>query len=196
MLATGGGAWYFPPQAAIKASRAILFMVFSSVMVSKPGAGDHGDREARKRVLEDVFESAVVEQVLDLDVEPDRSHGAHAGSGVEEQLAADEGGVEGVSRQRGGEAYLPVTFDAVAPVCEAREHPMGRAVGQAVPVAPVHGVEEAVGELAVEVGRERDEDLEFDSGDAGMSDVEWLHPRRREQLIEDEVAVVGPERVT
>src|SRR6267142_4993498 len=153
MLATGGGAWYFPPQAAIKASRAILFTVFSSVMVSKTGAGDHGDREARKRVLEDVFEGAVVEQVLDLDVEPDRSDGAYAGSGVEQHRGADEGCVEAVPRQRGGEAHLPVPFDAVAPVRETREQPMGRAVGELVAVAPVHGVEEAVGELAVEADR-------------------------------------------
>src|ERR1700682_2131283 len=136
MLASGGGGWYFPPQAAIKASRAILFTVFSSVMVSKTGAGDHGDREARKRVLEDVFEGAVVEQVFHLDVEPDRSYGAHAGSGVEEQLAVDEGRVEGVPRQRGVEAHLPVTFEAVAPVCEAGGHPMGGGGGQGGALRP------------------------------------------------------------
>src|SRR6267142_1606230 len=163
MLATGGGAWYFPPQAAIKASRAILFTVFSSVMVSQPGTCDHGDREARKRVLENVFEGAVVEEVLDLDVEPDRSYGADAGPGVEEQRTADEGRVEGVPRQRGGKAHLPVPFHAVAPLREAREHPMGRAVGQAVPV------------------------------DAGLSDVERLHPPWREQLVEDQVPVARPE---
>src|SRR5882724_10035555 len=122
MLATGGGAWYFPPQAAIKASRAILFMVFSSVMVSKPGAGDHGDREARKRVLEDVFEGAVVQQVLDLDVEPDRSYGAHAGSGVEEQRGAEEGGVEGVPGRRGGKPHPPVPSAGAPRVGEARKH--------------------------------------------------------------------------
>src|SRR3984893_7565982 len=114
MLATGGGVWGFPPQAAIQGSRGILITVFSSVMVSKTGAGDHGDRDARKRVLEDVFEGAVVEQVFHLDVEPDRSHGAHAGPGVEEQLAGDEGGVEGVPRQRGGGAPLPGTLRADA----------------------------------------------------------------------------------
>jgi len=38
--------------------------------------------ESRKRVLENVFEGAVVEQVLDFEVEPDRSYGADAGAGV------------------------------------------------------------------------------------------------------------------
>src|SRR5712664_2712428 len=172
MLATGGGAWYFPPQAAIKVSRAILFTVFSSMLESKSGAGNHGDREARNRVLEDVFEGAVVEQVLDLDVEPDWSDGAHACPGVEEQRAVDEGRVEGVPRQRGGEAHLPVTFDAVAPVGEAHEQPMGRAVGQLVPVAPVHGVEETVGHRAEEAAWKGNDDLQLEPGDAGLSDVE------------------------
>src|SRR5205823_5727862 len=74
MLATGGGAWYLPPQAAAtRSSRAVFFTAFSSWVGSEPGARDQRDREARKRVLEEVFVRALVEQVLRLDVDPERS---------------------------------------------------------------------------------------------------------------------------
>src|SRR5438105_4530205 len=40
MLATGGGAWYVPPQAATRSSRAILFTAFSFGTMSEPRARD------------------------------------------------------------------------------------------------------------------------------------------------------------
>src|SRR5438445_8863474 len=145
MLATGGGAWDLPPHAATRSSRAVLFTVFSFSVASEPGARDQRDREARKRVLEEVFVRALVEQVLRLDVDPERSGCAHADAGIEQQLAVDESGVECVARDRGCEARFAVPFEAVAAPREPREEPVRGAIGELVPIGPVNGVEEAVG---------------------------------------------------
>src|SRR4051812_6052270 len=94
-----GGAWNSPAQAVSRASRAIFFI--GSSIGSQPGARDHGDREPGKRVLEEVFVRAVVEEVLRLDVDPERPGGPHARAGVHQELAADERRLEGVAGDGG-----------------------------------------------------------------------------------------------
>src|SRR5258707_8535744 len=104
MLATGGGAWYLPPQAAIRRSRrGSVFMEVSLGGDSEPRPRDHRDREARQRVLEDVFVGAFVEQVLGLDVDPEGAGCADAHARVQEQLRPDERGLERVARDLGVE---------------------------------------------------------------------------------------------
>src|SRR3989442_1645490 len=145
MLATGGGAWYVPPQAATRSSRTILFTALSFWTVSEPGARDQRDREARKGVLEEVFVRALVEQVLRLDVDPERAGCAHADAGIEQQLAVDESGVEGVARDRGCEARFAVPFEAVAAPREPREEPVRGGIGGLWALGPCHGVCGSVG---------------------------------------------------
>src|SRR3954468_2309286 len=99
-LPPSGGAWNSPAQAVSRASRAIFFI--GSSIGSQPGARDHGDREPGKRVLEEVLVRAVVEEVLRLQVDPERPGRADAGAGVQEELAADERGLERVAGDRGG----------------------------------------------------------------------------------------------
>src|SRR5437660_3709005 len=179
MLATGGGAWYFPPQAATRSSRAVLFTAFSFSVASEPGARDQRDREPRKRVLEEVFVRALVEQVLRLDVHPERSGCADADAGIEQQLAVDEGRVEGVARDRGGEARFAVPLEAVAAPREPREEPVRRAIGELVAVGPVHGVEKAVGNRCEQVRGQRDDGLQPEAREARLADGERLDPRAR-----------------
>src|SRR5213082_1644095 len=103
MLATGGGARYLPPQAAT-ASRSAIIIFIDFLLCSEAGTRGDRERESGQRVLEEVFEGAVVEQVLRLEIEPERPDGPHADAGIEQQLGREQGGVVIVARHRRGEA--------------------------------------------------------------------------------------------
>ena len=119
---------------------------------------DDGEREARERVLEEVFERAIVEEVLGLDVDPERAGDARPEAGVEDELAAEQGGVVEVARHRRGDAHLAVAFDAVAAAREAEEEAVRRPIRETVsvrePVAAAARVEKAVRRFGEEALRQ------------------------------------------
>src|SRR5258708_25620085 len=97
---------------------------------SQPGPRDHREREARQRVLEEILLRPVVEEVLGLEVEPERPRRAYARAGVEQQARGQRGGAELVARHRRDRVDLGVTFEALAAVRAAEKEPVRRAIGQ------------------------------------------------------------------
>src|SRR5690349_6300460 len=122
------GALGFPPQAASTARMGMMRFIGGCLL--KPDARDHRDRAPRQRVLEEVLEGLVVEEVLDFEVEPERPGGAGAGAGVEDELRGQAGRAVVVSRRRRGEAALGIAFEAVAAEREAQAQLVRRAVGE------------------------------------------------------------------
>src|SRR5438067_11874090 len=88
-------------------------------LLSQAGQDDRGERKPGERVLEEVLQPAVVEEVLRLEVEPHGAGDARAGSGIDEQLRRQEGRIELVARYRGGEIRLRVVLGAVGTAGDA-----------------------------------------------------------------------------
>src|SRR5438105_702059 len=196
MLGKGAGALYLPaPQARERRnSVASRFMILSWL---EPSASDDGERKARQGVLKEVLKGAVVEEVLGFEVEPERAVGARAQSGVEEELRALEGRAVLVARHGGGEARFGVALEAVAAPGDPEEEAVRGAIGERLVLRGAGGevscLEKAVRSFREEACRQRQDDLQLRSGDARVADVEGLHLRRRKQLVDDQVAVRGPE---
>ena len=75
---------------------------------------------------------------------------------------------------------------------------MGRAVREPAPSLGrreplVHRLDEAVGHLEANLERESDGELDFGASDSRSADVVRLHPRRRIQLVKDQIAIARPE---
>src|SRR3954470_23355169 len=117
MAGSGVGALYLLEllQAMARAKSAIRFMV----VLLQAGAGDQRDRQPRQRVLEQVFESPVVEEGVRFEVDPDGPDGARTDAGVQQELRGLERGAIGVAGHLAGEAGLGVAFEAVAAASEA-----------------------------------------------------------------------------
>src|SRR5207237_10783848 len=110
-----------------------------------------------ERVLEDVMERLVVEEVADREMDPERARGAHAEPGVEDELGALVRGIVGVARKRAGVAALAVAFEPIAAPRETEEEAVRSTVRKPaillVAGAEVDGVEPAVRCLGQEPGR-------------------------------------------
>src|SRR5207237_3137696 len=72
---------------------------------------------------------------------------------------------------------------------EAVRWPVGEVMASFDAFAQVDRVEEAVGGLGHEAGREQGDELQLDPGDSRLRDVEGLHPDGRVELVGDELAV-------
>src|SRR5207245_7830566 len=57
----------------------------------------------------------------------------------------------------------------------------------------VHRLDEAVGHLEASLQRESDGELDLGASDSRRADVVRLHPRRRKQLVKDQIAIARPE---
>src|SRR5438128_288472 len=128
---------------------------------------------------------------------PERARGAHAESGVEDELGALVRGIVGVARKRAGVAALAVAFEPIAAPREAEEEAVRSTVREPaillVAGAEVDGVEPAIRCLGQEPGRKLDDGLQLGAGDAGGADIVGPDLRRRVQLVDDQVPVPGPE---
>src|SRR5437870_6044321 len=88
MFGTAGGALNRPPQAA-RRSTAKITRFMGALLRSEPGARDQRDRAAWQRVVEEVLEGLVVEEVSGFELDPEGPHRPDAGACVEQELCPD-----------------------------------------------------------------------------------------------------------
>src|SRR4051794_23390641 len=153
MVVSGKGSRPVPPHAARRTERESNLRM-ANLRGSEPRPGQRRQRQPGKRIVEKVFVRAVVEEVSDLEVHPERAGDAHSRAGVEQELRRQEGGLELIARHRRGVVRLRVPLDAVALSREAAEDPMWRSVRKQVSAAlagaKIDGLEIAVGDLGDE----------------------------------------------
>src|SRR5438067_8885700 len=196
MLFCAGGALYFPPQATARTrANAVRFM---AAPLSQPGARDEGEREPGQGVLEEVLLRLVVEEILDLEVDPQRPDGADAGAGVDAQLCGEAGAVERVAGHLAAEGEARIAFEAVATARQASEELVRRAVDEVMALeaaAQVDGVQERVSGLGGDAPGQRRRTLQLDTGDASGAGVVGLAAEGWVELVEDQLPIARPEDI-